>query len=487
MKPLVDEWQEVSEAEVRLDEELSVENQNGAGMAQEASYPINDAGRAQRFVDRYSENIRFIPEKGLWLIWQNGRWEPDLTGGIERLAIELSLEMLTDAATIAGIDDNSSGARKAAIKEALACGERQNIRNLLALAAVNRRVILSVSELDSDPWVIGAKNAVIDLRTGKIRGYTRSDYITRVLGVDADSKATCSRWERFLEEILPSEAVRRFVWKAAGYSLTGVTKEQCFFFLHGSGSNGKSTFLERLEAIFGGCAERAGKGLIAANKRGDYPLREAAAIIGSRLLLASETDECDRFNESLLKDLTGGESMRGAFLYKNAVTFTPTCKLWIAGNHKPRIQGTDNGIWRRVRLISFARTFSPEERDPELSATLQAEASGILNWLIAGCLLWQKEGLKPPPEIEAAVADYRSEEDMLADFVSECVSLNEPPRTTLLHSELFRKYEDWAENAGVRYPLSKRGLTKALRERGWRGDDRSGQAKWYGVRLREAR
>ena len=285
MKSLVDEWQEVSEAEARLDEELSVENQNGAGMAQEASYPINDAGRAQRFVDRYSENIRFIPEKGLWLIWQNGRWEPDRTGGIERLAIELSREMHVDVAAIAGTDDNSIGARRAASKEALACGDRQNIRNMLSLAAVDLRVILSVSELDSDPWVIGAKNAVIDLRTGKIRSYTRSDYITRVLGVDADPKATCPRWRRFLEEIFPEEAIRQFVWKAAGYSLTGLTREQCFFFLHGSGSNGKSTFLETMEGIFGGCAERAGKGLIAANKRGDYPLREAAAIIGSRLLL----------------------------------------------------------------------------------------------------------------------------------------------------------------------------------------------------------
>jgi putative DNA primase/helicase len=238
-----------------------------------------------------------------------------------------------------------------------------------------------VSALDSDPEIVGARNAVINLRTGEIRGYTRSDYITRVLGVDADPKAACPRWQRFLKEILPGETVRRFVWKAAGYSLTGLTKEQRFFFLYGCGSNGKSTFLETLEAIFGGCAERAGKGLIAANKRGDYPLREAAAIIGSRLLLASETDECDRFNESLLKDLTGGESMRGAFLYKDAVTFKPSCKLWIAGNHKPRIHGTDNGIWRRVLLIPFSQTFGPGERDPELSATLPKVGSSPLDRL----------------------------------------------------------------------------------------------------------
>jgi putative DNA primase/helicase len=138
-----------------------------------------------------------------------------------------------------------------------------------------------------------------------------------------------------------------------------------------------------------------------------------------------------------------------------------------------------------VRLIPFAQTFSPEERDPELSAKLQAEASGILNWLIAGCLLWQKEGLAPPAEIEAAVEDYRTEEDVLADFINECVTLNEPC-TTLLHTALFAKYHDWAEEAGVRFTLPRKGLAKALRERGWRGDNIGGHLKWHGARLREA-
>ena len=402
---------------------------------------------------------------------------------MERLAIELSQEMFTDAAKISGTDAGAHEARKAAVREALSCGDRNNIGDMLRLAAIDLRVILEESKLDSDPWIVGARNAVIDLRTGTIRKYTKSDYITRTLDVDADEGAICPRWEQFINEIFPDPDVARFVWKAAGYSLTGLIREQCLFFLHGTGANGKSTFLETLEAVLGRYAERAGKGLIAANQRGDYPLREAAAINGARLLLASETDESDRFNESVIKDLTGGETMRGAHLYQNAFTFRPICKLWIAGNHKPCIRGTDNGIWRRVRLICFVRTFTPEERDPELATTLQAEASGILNWLKAGCMLWQQEGLTPPAVIEEAVADYRSEEDTLAGFIEECTREDRDSKTP--HSQLFKAYEQWAKEMGIRNPLSSRSLSKRLRLRGWQQDPRTKSAKciWRGIAL----
>jgi putative DNA primase/helicase len=197
---------------------------------------------------------------------------------------------------------------------------------------------------------------------------------------------------------------------------------------------------------------------------------------------ASETDECDRFNESVIKDITGGESMRGAFLYEDAFTFKPACKLWIAGNHKPRIHGTDNGIWRRVRLIPFTRTFSPEERDPELATKLRGEASGILNWLIAGCLLWKAEGLNPPAEIAAAVEGYRSEQDVLADFLDECVSRDDPS-ATLPHSQLYRAYEEWAKKFGHR-PASSKTLAQRLRDRAWESR-RTEKVKclWVGIQL----
>ena len=223
---------------------------------QQISYTANDAGRAQRFVDRYEENIRYVPEHELWLTWQDDRWKPGRAGGMERMAVALSREMLADAAKIEGTDTAASEARKAATKEALAFGDRYNISNILTLAQIDLRVILDAKHLDSDPWIVGARNAVIDLRTGAIRKDARSDYITRTLGVDADLQATCPRWQRFIDEIFPDPDVARFVWKAAGYSLTGLTKEQCFFFLYGTGANGKSTMLETQEAIFGTCAER---------------------------------------------------------------------------------------------------------------------------------------------------------------------------------------------------------------------------------------
>jgi putative DNA primase/helicase len=243
---------------------------------------------------------------------------------------------------------------------------------------------------------VGAKNAVIDLRTGEVRGYGRENYVTKSLGCEVALEAECPRFDQFLTEIFPDPEVRHYVKKAAGYSLTGIVREQCFFFLHGTGQNGKSKLIEILQHVFSTYATRVGTGIIAARKPSDYPLREMADVAGMRALFGSETEEGERLNECVIKDLTGGDCLRAEHKYERAFTFVPCCKLWIAGNHKPTIRGTDTGIWRRVRLIPFKCKFEGAEEDKALGEKLRAEASGILNLLVGGCLLWQKEGLDPP-------------------------------------------------------------------------------------------
>ncbi len=445
----------------------------------------NDAGRAERFIRRFEQDIRFVPEKGMWLIWESERWQMDFDGGLERLAISLSREMLADASAIVGTNDAAAAARSRACQEALACGDRRNIADYAALAQVDRRILLHARKLDADPWRIGARNAVINLQNGDVCSYGRSDYITHLLGCDVDHEATCPRWNQFMEEIFEEAEVRHYVHKAVGYTLTGNMNEQVFFFLYGTGRNGKSKFIELLEYIFGTYAARAGKGIVAASSRGDYPLREMADIVGARLLVASETEENERLNESVIKDLTGGDSARAEHKYQRAFIFHPACKLWIAGNHKPSIRGTDCGIWRRVRLIPFTRTFEGANEDRMLGDKLKAEAKGILNWAVRGAILWHQEGLIPPAAISSAVADYRAEEDTLADYINECTS--EQHASVVTHAEIVRSYQNWANANCIRYPLSSKMLAKRLRERDWRDDFNSKKAKiWRGVALTNA-
>ena len=443
----------------------------------------NDAGRADRFVARHGRDLRFVPEREVWLTWERDRWRLDVDGAVERLAVGMSKAMLVAAGEIPGTDEVAAAKRKAASNEALACGDRRNIADFIHLARVNPAVLLSVDKLDADPFVVGAGNCVIDLRTGAARPYTREDFITRTLACDMDPAATCPRWERFMAEVFPDEDVRHFVWKALGYSLTGDMREQCFFFPYGVGRNGKSVFMRTLEKhVLGQLTVRAGRGITATTERGGYPASEVAELAGARMILTSETEQGQKLNENLIKDLTGGESMRGRNLYENAFTFMPTGKLWCCGNHKPTIRGTDDGIWRRVRLIPFTQKFEGDAADRQLPEKLAAEASGILNWCVRGCLLWQKQGLEMPTFIRAAVDEYKRDEDRLADFLEDCVS--ESCGGTLNHADLFKAYQRHCEDNGNRFPLTSRNLAKALQDREWRRTrSKSSKCVWLGYAL----
>ena len=449
------------------------------------NYTANDAGRAQRFVDRFQKDIRFVPQRGCWLIWEAGRWRIDEDGALERLAVKLSCDMLAEAARIPGTDDGATKQRAAACAEALECGDRRNIADFLGLAQVDRRILLPVSQLDSDPWIVGAKNAVIELKTGTVRGYSRDDYITRTLGIAVNRQATCPRWKKFMEEVFPDSELRHYVHKALGYTLTGNTEEECFFFCHGTGRNGKSKTITTAEHVFGGLWARAGKGIIAASSWRDYPIRELADIVGARFIIASETKEGEQLNEDVIKDLTGNDSLRAEHKYEKAFTFRAVGKLWIYGNHKPKIGGTDDGIWERVRLIPFTEKFEGDRADPKLSEKLIAEASGILNWMVEGCLLWRKEGLLPPESVRRAVADYRSEEDILKDFLAQHIKAD--PFASVLHHEVYAHYQCWAQLEGItKAAFSSKGLAKRLRERGFReGKDGRGDRTWVGVSLKD--
>lgn len=426
----------------------------------------NDAGRAQRFVEQFGDDIRFVPEREVWLAWNNYRWETDNDGALLRMAVKMAQDMLSVAGQNAGTDETSARLRQDAVREALACGDRRNITDFLQLARIDKQVILPMELLDADLMVVGGANQVIDLKTGHARPYTRNDYITRPLACAVEPDATCPRWEKFMEEVFPDEAIRHYVHKAIGYTLTGDMREQVFFFLYGIGRNGKSVFMRTLEKyVLGKLSVRAGRGITATTERGGYPATEVAELAGARMIITSETEQGQKLNENVIKDLSGGDAMRGRNLYENAFIFLPVGKLWIVGNHKPIIRGTDSGIWRRVRLIPFTQKFEGDADDRQLPDKLASEASGILNWAVRGCLMWQQEGLEMPEIIRAAVDEYKRDEDRLADFIEDTVA--ESRTGEIMHAELFRAYQQHCEDHGNR-PWTSRALAKALRERGWR-------------------
>jgi putative DNA primase/helicase len=363
-------------------------------------------------------------------------------------------------------------------------GDTGIVEKMLKAACTDERVIVDTDEIDADPMLVGTPNGVIDLKTGAMLEHSRERLVTKTLGTHHDAAAGCPRWRQFIDEIFPDPEVRRFVHKACGYSLTGLTTEHVFFFLHGTGANGKSSFAETMQAVFGEYARRVGDGLIRYSPHGNSPDTELAELFGVRMAIGSEVEEGSRLNEKHIKDISGGDTLRGRRLYEGAFEFVPQVTLWIYGNHSPAIRGTDDGIWRRVRKIPFEVRFAEGDarRDPMLGSKLRAEMPGILNWLIEGCLLWQKEGLTPPAVVRQAVQEYRQEEDVLADFIEDATE--EDLHASTPHAEIYEAYKRWCGENGVKHPFTSRVLVRRLTERGWK-KERTNRVKtlWRGIRL----
>jgi putative DNA primase/helicase len=278
--------------------------------------------------------------------------------------------------------------------------------------------------------------------------------------------------------------VRSFVQRAAGYSLTGDTSEQVLFICYGGGANGKTTYQEAKAAALGDYAMRAPTEMLLAKRPGGIP-NDVARLKGSRFVAASETEDGRRLAESMVKDLTGQDTITARFMRGEFFDFAPTHKLWLSTNHKPTIVGTDTAIWRRIRLIPWTVTIPPAEQDKRLLARLRRdELPGILAWMVRGCLAWQREGLHDPDEVLRATSDYRREMDVLAGFLSDCCE--EDPNHWDYARDLYASYKRWCDENGERAEAQRK-FGGRLGERGFsrdRGGSR-GAHIWRGVRLTE--
>lgn len=431
---------------------------NGAAPVPKA-YTGNDAGRAERFVDRHFAHIRFVPAWAKWLIWQDHYWRPDDDGAIMRLALDHHRQLLREAADVR--DDR---ARADAVQAAMEMGDTHTIKRMLELARVDGRIVARHDSLDADPFLLGVQNGVVELRTGEFRAGKPTDLITKRVGAPYVAEAACPRWVAFLDRVLASNGTLiDFQQRLWGYTLTGDTSEQIFGFLHGGGKNGKSVHNETAQALLGDYAQRAPQSLLTASNNGREPSHEIARLQGARLVIGSETEEGARLAESRVKDITGGDTLTGRFLYAEAFDFRPCLKLWMFGNHRPTISGTDEGIWRRMRLIPFTVHIPEAERDPHLPDVLRGELPGILQWALAGTRQWLERGLDAPSIVMAASEEYRREEDTLGDFLQD--ELQEAPGASVRAGEMFARYRAWCERVGYRYPLAQKALTKRLGER----------------------
>ncbi len=436
-----------------------------------------NSGNAELFAALFGRTVRYDHASNRWLLWRDHWWSQDKEGEIVRLAKALA-RWRAQAAFILKEEERRTAEYKWAFKSESSFG----LQATLKLAQSARPIADDGTNWDSNPMLLGVKNGIVDLKTGKLRRGQQSDRITLHTEIPQTTRARYPRWQRFLKEAFVDDELIKYIQKAVGYCLTGDTREQILFLCYGTGANGKSTFLDVLRYVLGPYAYNLPFSAFELESRSQIP-NELAALVGKRFVTAIETNESAQLNESRIKTLTGSDPITARFLFHEFFTFNPTGKVWLAFNHKPRVSDDSPGFWRRVRLIPFTQQFGEGQRDPELMEKLKAEASGILNWAIEGALMWQRQGLKTPEVVAQASDTYREESDPLKEFLEECCVLHSDAQATV--GEFRKAYVHWA-SVNEEPSLDNRAFCQKMTQRGIR-KGRTGHKRtrtWLGVGLR---
>ena len=428
-----------------------------------------DAGNADRLLEAYPGEIRYSPATG-WLIWCGTHWQQDSEGAVQDRLIQVMRRVYQEA----GRDEGD----KALANHALRSLQEPRIRGALALAKGRPGVRIEASELDSDPWLLNCHNGTLDVRTAELRSHSRADHITRVLPTPYDPDAPCPAWLAFLQRVMDGNSeLIQFLRQGLGYSLTGSTREQRLYLLHGTGANGKTTFLETARTLLGDYAAATPFETLLASDHGTAT-HDFARLGGARFVEAVEAEPGKRLAEAVVKHATGGDTIVARFLYREQFEYRPQFKLWLACNHRPAIRSTGEAFWRRIWLVPFSITIPAEERNLDLEDKLAKELPGILAWTVRGCFAWREVGMLVPKEVTAATAEYRADQDWLQDFLRE--ECDRGPDKSSPAAALFAAYKPWAERRNERV-LSQTGFGNVLREAGFRREHTRQGAVWHGL------
>jgi putative DNA primase/helicase len=445
---------------------------------QRRHYTRSDLGNAERFVDMFGNTVRWCPARKSWMVYDDKRWAWDERGQIVKLAHQTARSIHNDAAA-----EPDPAKQREITKFAISSQNEGRISGMLSQA--KPYLAVGMDELDRDPWVLNCMNGTLDLRSGKLRPHDAADLITRLAPVEYDPAAQYPRFKRFLQETLIDPGVITFVKRYSGYTLTGITRERLLAILYGFGKNGKTTLVELLRDVMGDYATNTDTETLLMRKYQGVG-NDVAALKGARFVSAAEVEKGRRLAESKVKQLTGRDTVTARFLFGEPFSFRPAFKLWLSTNNKPVIQGTDDAIWDRLRLIPFTRRFDGDRQDPKLPEKLRSELSGVLAWMVEGCLEWQEHGLGEPESVRKATDQYRAEMDTLAAFIEDRCVVREgivAPATPL-----YKHYQMWCDDAGEK-PETQKMFGMRLRERGFVSDkikrgphkDRKG---WFGIGLR---
>lgn len=409
--------------------------------------PLTEFGNAERLIDKFGDKLMFVPELEAWHHWTGVYWRRISDAEVEHFAKETVRDLVKEARDH---QDQSEFFAFAAISQ-----QARMVRNMISLASSDPRILVSASELDAHPYLLGVQNGVVDLKTGRLYAPDPAYRITRVCSCDYKPEAKAALWDQTLKDVFFGQGdMVEFLQRLMGYCAIGQPNEDVMVIAHGDGSNGKSTVIGTIRRVLGGYARTAdptsfiadGKASGAGGAREDL-----VRLRGSRFVYVAEPDEGGELKEGLVKSMTGGDAISARGLYaKQSIEFEPSWVVVMPTNHKPIIKGSDNGIWRRLMLLPFLRNFDRDpnvKKDPMREEKLRAESEGVLAWIVLGARAYLQRGLCPPPAVTEARDQYRSQMDILAEWLDDCCELGDAYRESA--QNLWKSWEEYAKSRGI--------------------------------------
>lgn len=478
-----------------------------------AMEPETDIGNGRRFLSRYGDRVVHVARIGWhgfdgrrWKEDEDGSIvRPLAQKTAEFISDEATLltateeeEKLIDAGRAARIERKKMGlpkkdwdeeklARYVQLEEAVEEGEdarkkvsgrkSQRHRHAKSTAGTSKlnnlmteaspHVSKMIGDLNQDLYAINCKSGTLrfvreedqesdpdDPRyrwSHRLDPHRSADFISKLAPFEWRSEAIAPEFDKFLKRVQPDPDIRGFLKRFVGYCLLGITVEQCLVFFYGAGRNGKSTFVDLLCDILGDYAVTLSIDSFAGDSRrgGNEATPDLARLPGARLVAASEPEMGVRLKDALIKTLTGGEKIPVRRLHQDFIEVLPQFKIVLSGNHKPRIDDTSDGIWRRVNLVPWEIQIPREDVDRSLPDKLRAEADGVFAWMVEGALEYLNYGLAPPEKVLMATQEYREESDPIGAFIRGACRVTGQEQDSSTPGDLFIGYSNWASREGA--------------------------------------
>lgn len=403
-------------------------------------HSFDDTGNALRMVDMFGDKIRYHYADKRWLIYDKVKWCYDNAGLIWKMIDRTMAAIALEEKHYADL-----GLENEFQKHLKKC--RSNNAKRALEKEIQHHVGITPGVLDRHKLLLNTPGGVVDLKTFTVTPNDPGNYITKATAVSYKPDAECPLWLKFLGDIFAGDLeLIRYVQKAVGYSLSGLTDEQCAFILYGNGRNGKSTWIDIIRYICGDYATNIQPETLMTRTQSSTANSDIARLKGARFVTSVEPNEGVRLNEGLLKQLTGDDVVTARKLYGDEFEFKPEFKLWMATNHRPVIRGTDTGIWRRIHLIPFTVQIPEDQVDKKLKDKLLHEAEGILCWCVEGMRLYHEEGLQKPASVCRATEEYRKDMDTISKFLDECTV--SAPMRCVKAKDLYTVYTKWCDLYG---------------------------------------